>query len=171
VLNDAIFLQRSLAWDEVIMVATVTKWRIKSTQCWRFIYRADRYLLLVVPVVAALAYGTERFPVERTTDRAIRRCCYKVFGQVGIDMIAGPLKSFVYAEGEAADVPLAMDLLSQAGVIELSAAIFVTNNSCLKPGAAVAIETESFSRISLIRRSLQNRGALSLVRYRRFSIV
>lgn len=62
------------------------------------------YLLLGAQAVAALAYGTETVPcVDKITgpgNRFVAAAKRAVFGQVGIDMIAGPSEILVYAEGE-----------------------------------------------------------------------
>ena len=68
--------------------------------------------------VAALAYGTETVPrVDKITgpgNRFVAAAKRAVFGQVGIDMIAGPSEILVYAEGLNNADWLAMDVLSQA---------------------------------------------------------
>ena len=84
--------------------------------------------------VAALAYGTETIPaVDKITgpgNKYVAAAKRAVFGQVGIDMIAGPSEVLVYAEGEAQDRAdwLAMDLLSQAEHDRIAQAIFVTTS-------------------------------------------
>ena len=68
--------------------------------------------------VAALAYGTQTVPaVDKITgpgNRFVAAAKRAVFGQVGIDMIAGPSEILVYAEGKNNAEWLAMDVLSQA---------------------------------------------------------
>ena len=124
--------------------------------------------------VAALAYGTETIPqVDKITgpgNKYVAAAKRAVFGQVGIDMIAGPSEVLVYAEGEAADraVWLAMDLLSQAEHDRIAQAIFVTTSS--KQLAEVAAEIDKalaeLPKADIARDSLKNRGALILVKDR-----
>ena len=83
--------------------------------------------------VAALAYGTDTIPqVDKITgpgNKYVAAAKRAVFGQVGIDMIAGPSEVLVYAEGESGDNAdwLAMDLLSQAEHDTVAQSIFVTS--------------------------------------------
>lgn len=124
--------------------------------------------------VAALAYGTETIPaVDKITgpgNKYVAAAKRAVFGQVGIDMIAGPSEVLVYAEGEKNDRDdwLAMDLLSQAEHDRIAQAMFVTTSA--KQLAEVAKEIEKalleLPKADIARDSLQNRGALILVKDR-----
>ncbi len=124
--------------------------------------------------VAALAYGTATIPaVDKITgpgNKYVAAAKRAVFGQVGIDMIAGPSEVLVYAEGEKADRAdwLAMDLLSQAEHDRIAQAIFVTTSS--EQLAEVAAEIDKaltqLPKADIARDSLQNRGALILVKDR-----
>ena len=124
--------------------------------------------------VAALAYGTDTIPmVDKITgpgNKYVAAAKRAVFGQVGIDMIAGPSEVLVYAEGEATDRAdwLAMDLLSQAEHDRIAQAIFVTTSS--EQLAEVAIEIEKalgeLPKADIARDSLESRGALILVKDR-----
>lgn len=124
--------------------------------------------------IAALAYGTETIPqVDKITgpgNKYVAAAKRAVFGQVGIDMIAGPSEVLVYAEGEAADRAdwLAMDLLSQAEHDRIAQAIFVTTSS--KQLAEVAAEIDKalaeLPKADIARDSLKSRGALILVKDR-----
>ncbi|MDN5565383.1 MAG: histidinol dehydrogenase [Psychrobacter sp.] len=124
--------------------------------------------------VAALAYGTDTIPVvDKITgpgNKYVAAAKRAVFGQVGIDMIAGPSEVLVYAEGEAADRAdwLAMDLLSQAEHDRIAQAIFVTTSR--EQLAEVAAEIEKalseLPKADIARDALQNRGALILVQNR-----
>lgn len=124
--------------------------------------------------VAALAYGTETIPaVDKITgpgNKYVAAAKRAVFGQVGIDMIAGPSEVLVYAEGEAQDRAdwLAMDLLSQAEHDRIAQAIFVTTSE--QQLAEVAAEIEKalaeLPKADIARDSLKNRGALILVKDR-----
>lgn len=124
--------------------------------------------------VAALAYGTDTIPpVDKITgpgNKYVAVAKRAVFGQVGIDMIAGPSEVLVYAEGEADDRAdwLAMDLLSQAEHDRVAQAIFIT--TCPEQLKAVAIEIEKalneLPKADIARDSLKHRGALILVKDR-----
>lgn len=122
--------------------------------------------------VAALAYGTETIPrVDKITgpgNRFVAAAKRAVFGQVGIDMIAGPSEILVYAEGENNPAWLAMDLLSQAEHDEVAQSIFITPDAELLAQVADAIEQHlsELPRADIARTSLRNRGALVLVKDR-----
>lgn len=122
--------------------------------------------------VAALAYGTETIaPVDKITgpgNRFVAAAKRAVFGQVGIDMIAGPSEILVYAEGQNNAEWLAMDLLSQAEHDEVAQSIFITPDAELLEQVAEAIDAHlvTLPRAEIARISLQNRGALVLVKDR-----
>ncbi len=124
--------------------------------------------------VAGLAYGTESIPqVDKITgpgNKFVASAKRAVFGQCGIDMIAGPSEVLVYAEGQAKDRAdwLAMDLLSQAEHDTVAQAIFVT--TCEQQLQAVKAEIEkalaSLPKKDIAGESITNRGALILVKDR-----
>lgn len=124
--------------------------------------------------VAALAYGTKTIPqVDKITgpgNKFVAAAKRAVFGQVGIDMIAGPSEVLVYAEGEAADRAdwLAMDLLSQAEHDRVAQAIFVTTSPEQLKNVEMEIEKalNELPKSDIARDALQNRGALILVKNR-----
>lgn len=124
--------------------------------------------------VAALAYGTDTIPqVDKITgpgNKYVAAAKRAVFGQVGIDMIAGPSEVLVYAEGEADDNAdwLAMDLLSQAEHDRVAQSIFVTTSHDQLNEVAAAIESAlaKLPKADIARDSLDNRGALILVKDR-----
>ena len=124
--------------------------------------------------VAALAYGTDSIPqVDKITgpgNKYVAAAKRAVFGQVGIDMIAGPSEVLVYAEGEDGDNAdwLAMDLLSQAEHDTVAQAIFVTTSSEQLKAVEQAIEKalQLLPKANIAREALQNRGALILVKDR-----
>ena len=124
--------------------------------------------------VAALAYGTATIPaVDKITgpgNKYVAAAKRAVFGQVGIDMIAGPSEVLVYAEGEKADRAdwLAMDLLSQAEHDRIAQAIFVTT-SCeqlVEVAAEIEKALAQLPKADIARDSFENRGALILVKDR-----
>ncbi len=120
--------------------------------------------------VAALAYGTETIPkVDKITgpgNAYVAAAKRRVFGTVGIDMIAGPSEILVLADGSTPPDWVAMDLFSQAEHDELAQSIL------LCPDAAyIAQVQESIHRLlpkmpraAIIAKSLNDRGALILTR-------
>ena len=124
--------------------------------------------------VAALAYGTSTIPqVDKITgpgNKYVAAAKRAVFGQVGIDMIAGPSEVLVYAEGVANDKAdwLAMDLLSQAEHDTVAQAIFVTPSEPLLKKVAQEIEKAlaDLPKADIAKAAIANRGALILVKDR-----
>ncbi|MEY3782879.1 MAG: histidinol dehydrogenase, partial [Pseudomonadota bacterium] len=120
--------------------------------------------------VAALAYGTATIPkVDKITgpgNAYVAAAKRRVFGTVGIDMIAGPSEILVLADGSTPPDWVAMDLFSQAEHDELAQSIL------LCPDAAyIAQVQESINRLlpdmpraAIIAKSLNDRGALILTR-------
>ncbi|SSI85139.1 histidinol dehydrogenase [Acinetobacter baumannii] len=122
--------------------------------------------------VAALAYGTQTVPrVDKITgpgNRFVAAAKRAVFGQVGIDMIAGPSEILVYAEGVNNAEWLAMDVLSQAEHDTVAQAIFITPDEALLEAVESAIEKHlnELPKAEIARTSIKNRGALVLVKDR-----
>ncbi len=116
--------------------------------------------------VAALAYGTAMIPkVDKITGPGniyVATAKKLVFGQVGIDMIAGPSEILVINDGSGNPAHLAADLLSQAEHDELASSILITTSR--KFGEAVAGEVEKqlkgLSRESIARKSWESYGAV-----------
>jgi histidinol dehydrogenase len=116
--------------------------------------------------VAALAYGTATVPaVDKITgpgNAYVASAKRRVFGKVGIDMIAGPSEILVLADGTTPPDWVAMDLFSQAEHDEMAQSIL------LCPDAAyIALVQEAIDRLlsgmprsAVIRASLEGRGAL-----------
>lgn len=161
---------------EVIMVVPAPKGELNQlVLAAAHLAEVDRVFTIGgAQAVAALAYGTKTIPqVDKITgpgNKFVAAAKRAVFGQVGIDMIAGPSEVLVYAEGEADDRAdwLAMDLLSQAEHDRVAQAIFVT--TCPEQLEEVAIEIEralnDLPKADIARDSLQHRGALVLVKNR-----
>lgn len=120
--------------------------------------------------VAALAYGTESVPrVDKITGPGniyVATAKQLVFGQVDIDMIAGPSEILVINDGSGNAAHIAADLLSQAEHDELASAVLVT--SCDKMATAVQIEVEkqlaTLSRERIARTSIDDYGAIILAK-------
>ncbi|GAB2796084.1 histidinol dehydrogenase [Halomonas shantousis] len=122
--------------------------------------------------VAALAYGTQSVPrVDKIVGPGniyVATAKRAVFGQVGIDMIAGPSEILVVSDGETDPEWLAMDLFSQAEHDEDAQAIFITWDADHRAAveAAIARLLPTLEREAIIRASLERRGALVLCRDR-----
>lgn len=103
--------------------------------------------------VAALAYGTKSVPaVDKIVGPGniyVATAKRKVFGKVGIDMIAGPSEILVLADGGANPVWVAADLLSQAEHDRLATAVLVTDSQAL----AEAVQSELERQIPLLPRA------------------
>jgi histidinol dehydrogenase len=116
--------------------------------------------------VAALAYGTATVPrVDKITgpgNAYVASAKRRVFGQVGIDMIAGPSEILVLADGSTPADWVAMDLFSQAEHDELAQSILLSPDSAYIAQVRAAIERllPGMPRRDVIRASLEGRGAL-----------
>ncbi len=116
--------------------------------------------------VAALAYGTATIPrVDKITgpgNAYVASAKRRVFGQVGIDMIAGPSEILVLADGSTPADWVAMDLFSQAEHDELAQSILLCPDAGYIAQVREAIERllPGMPRADVIRASLEGRGAL-----------
>jgi histidinol dehydrogenase len=116
--------------------------------------------------VAALAYGTATVPrVDKITgpgNAYVASAKRRVFGQVGIDMIAGPSEILVLADGTTPPEWVAMDLFSQAEHDELAQSILLCPDAAYIAKVREAIERllPEMPRRDVIRASLEGRGAL-----------
>ncbi|ODU36858.1 MAG: histidinol dehydrogenase [Thiobacillus sp. SCN 63-374] len=116
--------------------------------------------------VAALAYGTETVPqVDKIVgpgNAYVAAAKRRVFGTVGIDMIAGPSEILVIADGNTPAEWVAMDLFSQAEHDEMAQSILLSPDAAYLDAVAAAIDRliEEMPRSEVIRTSLTNRGAL-----------
>jgi len=120
--------------------------------------------------VAALAYGTATIPkVDKVTgpgNAYVAAAKRRVFGAVGIDMIAGPSEILVLADGSTPPDWVAMDLFSQAEHDELAQSILLCPDAAYIDAVQEAIDRllPQMPRASIIARSLSDRGALILTR-------
>ena len=116
--------------------------------------------------VAALAWGTQTIPkVDKITgpgNAYVASAKKHVFGQVGIDMIAGPSEILVLADGSTPADWVAMDLFSQAEHDELAQSILLSPDAAYIDAVQAAIERllPTMPRAEIIARSLTGRGAL-----------
>ena len=120
--------------------------------------------------VAALAYGTATVPkVDKITgpgNAYVASAKKRVFGTVGIDMIAGPSEILVLADGSTPADWVAMDLFSQAEHDELAQSILLCPDAAYIDAVQEAIHRllPSMPRADIITKSLNGRGALILTR-------
>ncbi|HMO28456.1 histidinol dehydrogenase [Enterovirga sp.] len=119
--------------------------------------------------VAALAYGTETIrPVVKIVgpgNAYVAAAKRRVFGQVGIDMIAGPSEVLVLADASARPDWVAADLLAQAEHDEAAQAILVTDSSALAREVEAAVERQlaTLPRREVAAASWRDHGAVILV--------
>lgn len=120
--------------------------------------------------VGALAYGTDTIePVDKIVgpgNAYVAEAKRRVFGTVGIDMIAGPSEILIISDGSAPAEWIAMDLFSQAEHDELAQSILLCPNADYLQAVENAIEQllPTMPRADIIRKSLADRGALILVK-------
>ncbi len=120
--------------------------------------------------VAALAYGTATIPaVHKITgpgNAYVAAAKRRVFGAVGIDMIAGPSEILVLADGSTPPDWVAMDLFSQAEHDELAQSILLCPDAAYIDAVQAAIDRllPEMPRADIIAKSLNDRGALILTR-------
>ncbi len=118
--------------------------------------------------VAALAYGTQTIPqVDKITgpgNAYVAAAKRRVFGTVGIDMIAGPSEILVIADGSVDADWVAMDLFSQAEHDELAQSILLSPDAAYLEAVQAAITRllPSMPRRDIIARSLADRGLFVL---------
>ena len=120
--------------------------------------------------VGALAYGTQTMPqVDKITgpgNAYVAAAKRRVFGVVGIDMVAGPSEILIVCDGKTEPDWIAMDLFSQAEHDELAQAILLCPDAVYLDKVAASIERQlkDMPRKDIIRASLDGRGALIKVR-------
>ncbi|MEZ5663916.1 MAG: histidinol dehydrogenase [Burkholderiaceae bacterium] len=120
--------------------------------------------------VGALAYGTATVPkVDKITgpgNAYVASAKRRVFGTVGIDMIAGPSEILVLADGSTPADWVAMDLFSQAEHDELAQSVLLCPDAAYMDAVQAAIDRllPTMPRAAIIARSLSDRGALILTR-------
>ena len=120
--------------------------------------------------VAALAYGTETVPkVDKITgpgNAYVASAKKRVFGTVGIDMIAGPSEILVLADGTTPPDWVAMDLFSQAEHDELAQSILLCPDAAYLDAVQREIDRllPTMPRAEIIAKSLTGRGALILTK-------
>ncbi|MGR3593849.1 MAG: histidinol dehydrogenase [Limimaricola soesokkakensis] len=120
--------------------------------------------------IAALAYGTESIaPVDKITgpgNAYVAAAKRRVFGRVGIDMIAGPSEILVIADADNDPDWIALDLLSQAEHDESAQSILITDDAGFADKVAAAVEArlETLERRAIAGASWRDFGAIVTVR-------
>ena len=120
--------------------------------------------------VGALAYGTQTIPqVDKITgpgNAYVAAAKRRVFGVVGIDMVAGPSEILIICDGKTNPDWIAMDLFSQAEHDELAQAILLSPDADFLDKVATSMQklVQEMPRKDIISTSISNRGALILVK-------
>ncbi len=116
--------------------------------------------------IAAMAYGTETIPkVDVITGPGnifVATAKKLVFGEVNIDMIAGPSEIGILSDETAKPKYLAIDLLSQAEHDEMASSIMITTSSEIASKTSDEVEAylKTLSREEIARKSIEERGAI-----------
>ncbi len=116
--------------------------------------------------IAALAYGTESIPsVDKIVgpgNAFVAEAKRQVFGQVAIDMIAGPSEILIVADGGCDPRHIAADLLSQAEHDRLASAVLVTDSRALAEAVSREVEVQlcALPREEIARASIEQNGKL-----------
>ena len=119
--------------------------------------------------IAALAYGTETIvPVDKITgpgNAFVAAAKRRVFGKVGIDMIAGPSEILIIADADNDPAWIATDLLSQAEHDESAQSILITDDAAFgdRVISEVNLQLKTLKRRDIAGRSWRNFGAVIVV--------
>ena len=120
--------------------------------------------------VAALSYGTETIPavykIVGPGNIFVAMAKKMVFGEVAIDMVAGPSEVLIISDDSSNPVHIAADLLSQAEHDKLAACILVTTSEELAKSVAVEIESQlaELPRQEIARESINNNGRIIIAK-------
>lgn len=116
--------------------------------------------------IAALAYGTESIPkVDKIVgpgNAFVAEAKKQVYGQVSIDMIAGPSEILIVADGNSNPRHLAADLLSQAEHDKMASAVLITDSMRLAEDVQAEIERQlnALEREAIARTSIESNGKI-----------
>lgn len=120
--------------------------------------------------IAAMAYGTQSVPkVDKIVGPGnvfVALAKKAVYGDVGIDMIAGPSEILIIADSGADPVYIACDLLSQAEHDELATAALITDSEALaeRVQAEIEVQLARLSRRDIAEKSIYNNGVIFVVK-------
>lgn len=127
---------------------------------------SEMYKVGGAQAIAALAYGTETIaPVDKITGPGnifVALAKREVFGEVAIDMIAGPSEIAIIADDTAYADEVAADLLSQAEHDTMACAILVTTSEALATAVAEQVEQQlqALPREAIARKAIENFGTI-----------
>lgn len=116
--------------------------------------------------IAALAFGTQTIPkVDKIVgpgNTFVAEAKKQVFGQVAIDMIAGPSEILIVADGKANPRHVAADLLSQAEHDKMASAVLVTDSDILAAAVQAELEVQipKLERAEIARASIDQNGKI-----------
>ncbi len=119
--------------------------------------------------IAGLAYGTESLPkVDKIVgpgNAFVAEAKKQVFGQVSIDMIAGPSEIMVVADGKNNPAHVSADLLSQAEHDKMASAVLITDDKDFASAVAKEIEKQipALERAEIARASIDENGKIIVV--------
>ncbi|WP_321468834.1 histidinol dehydrogenase [Halarcobacter sp.] len=120
--------------------------------------------------IAAMAYGTQTIPkVDVITGPGnifVATAKKLVFGEVNIDMIAGPSEIGILSDSSAKPKYLAIDLLSQAEHDEMASSIMITIDENIATQTSDEVENylKTLSREAIARKSIEDRGAIIIAK-------
>ena len=126
--------------------------------------------------VAALAYGTESIPqVDKIVgpgNAFVSEAKKQVFGQVAIDMIAGPSEILIVSDGKSNPTHVAADMLSQAEHDKMASAVLVTDDASLAANVQQELEKQIplLPRAEIARASIDNHGKIIVAKDLRVAI-
>ncbi|GFP33430.1 histidinol dehydrogenase, partial [Candidatus Hakubella thermalkaliphila] len=130
----------------------------------------EAYRIGGAQAVGAMAYGTQTIKrVDKIVGPGniyVAAAKRMVFGEVDIDMIAGPSEILIIADASANPAFIAADLLSQAEHDELASSVLITDSKILAEGVSNEIERQmvKLKRRAIASKSLKNYGAVIIVR-------
>ncbi len=136
----------------------------------KFLGVKEVYRIGGAQAVAAMAYGTKTI---RKVDKIVgpgniyvAMAKRMVFGDTGIDMIAGPSEILIIADASANPSFIAADLLSQAEHDEMASSILITNSESLSKKVAqeISAQLKNLKRRNIIERSLDSYGAIIITK-------
>lgn len=116
--------------------------------------------------IAALAYGTQSIPkadkIVGPGNAFVAEAKKQVFGQVSIDMIAGPSEILIVADGKSNPAHVAADLLSQAEHDTMASAVLVTESEELAKAVQAELEKQipMLERAEIARKSIDDNGKI-----------
>lgn len=123
-----------------------------------------------VQAIGALAYGTETIPkVDKIVgpgNRYVAIAKRLVYGAVDLDMVAGPSEIVIISDGKTPPAFVAADLISQAEHDERALSVLITPSEAFAKKVEEALERQllSLKREKIARKSLQERGAILIVK-------